>query len=91
MIGYFEEINENKHLTLVPTNESEKKKYEELWIKIRDLIRWWKIYENQTWYRWQLPLNKTIPLITIVVRPVFHENNKYYHLQDCLDECLYEI
>ena len=38
-IGYFEEINENKHLTLVPTNESEKKKYEELWIKIRDLIR----------------------------------------------------
>ena len=23
----------------MPTNESEKKKYEELWIKIRDLIR----------------------------------------------------
>ena len=30
-----------KYLTLVPTNESkeETKKYEELWIKIRDLIR----------------------------------------------------
>ena len=34
--GYFEEINENKYLTLVPTNESKEKikKYEELWSKI---------------------------------------------------------
>ena len=39
--GYFKEINGNKYLTLVPTNESKKKfkKDEELWIKIRDLIR----------------------------------------------------
>ena len=39
--GYFEEINENKYLTLVPTNESREKmkKYEELWIKIRELIK----------------------------------------------------
>ena len=39
--GYFEEINGNKYLTLVPTNESKEKfkKYEELWIKISDLIR----------------------------------------------------
>ena len=37
--GYFEEINGNKYLTLVPTNESKEKKYEELRIKIRDLIR----------------------------------------------------
>ena len=39
--GYFEEINENKYLTLVPTNESKEKikKHEKLWIKIRDLIR----------------------------------------------------
>ena len=35
---YFDEINENKYLTLVPTNESKEriKKYEELWSKIRD-------------------------------------------------------
>ena len=41
MNGYFEEINRNKYLTLVPTNESKEKnkKYEEMWIKIRDLIR----------------------------------------------------
>ena len=39
--GYFEEINENKYLTLVPFNKSKEKikKYEERWIKIRDLIR----------------------------------------------------
>ena len=39
--GYFEEINEKKYLTRVPTNESKEKikKYEELWIKIRDLTR----------------------------------------------------
>ena len=36
-----------------------------------------------------LPLNKTIeiPTITIVVRAVFQENNKYYP-QVFLDECL---
>ena len=39
--GHLEEINENKYLTIVPTDESKEKikKYEELWIKIRDLIR----------------------------------------------------
>ena len=38
--GYFEEVNGNKYLTLVPTNESKEKieKHEELWSKIRDLI-----------------------------------------------------
>ena len=36
-----------------------------------------------------LPLNKAIeiPIVTIVVRPVFHEHKKYY-LQAFLDECL---
>ena len=38
---YLDVINGNKYLRLVPTNESKKKikKYEELWIKIRDFIR----------------------------------------------------
>ena len=41
MNRYFEEINKSKYLTLVPTNESKEKikKHEELWSKIRDLIR----------------------------------------------------
>ena len=35
---YFEEINENEYLILVPTSESKEiiKKYEDLWSKIRD-------------------------------------------------------
>ena len=37
--GYFEEINGTKYLMLVPTNENKEKKYEELWIKMIDLIR----------------------------------------------------
>ena len=39
---YFEEINGNKYVTLVATNESKEKnlkKYEKFWSKIRDLIR----------------------------------------------------
>ena len=69
-----------KYLTLVPTNESkeETKKYEELWIKIRDLIR--SITKNSDDYDEkymkikfnsdnELPINKTIEIskMTIVV------------------------
>ena len=87
--GYLEEINGNKYLTLVPTNESKEKiKYEKLLIKIRDLIR--SITKNLDDYDEKylkikfdsdvnLSLNKTIeiPIVTIVVPAVFHENNKY--------------
>ena len=40
----------------------------------------------------ELPLNKTveIPIVTIVVRTVFHEDNKYYP-RFFLDEFLYKI
>ena len=40
----------------------------------------------------ELPLNKMIeiPSMIIVVRAVFHENNKYYP-QVFLDECLYKL
>ena len=87
---YFEEINKNKYLTLVPTNKSKEiiKKYGELWTKIRDLIssltkksdyyneKYMKIKFN---FDDELLLNKTIEICSmiIVVRAVFHENNKY--------------
>ena len=61
--------------------------------KIRDLIRSiTKIYEKKIDSDCSLPLNKTIeiPTVTILVRAVFHENNKYYP-QVFLDECLYKI
>ena len=101
--GYFDEINGNKYLTLAPTAGSKEKmkRYEELWKKIRDLIRsvtknsydydekYVKIKFN---YDSELPLNimiETASLI-IVVKAVFHENNKYYP-QDFLEECLYKL
>ena len=87
MNEYFEEINKNKYLTLVPTNESKKiiKKYEELWSKIRYLIR--SITKNSDNYDEkymkitfnsddELPLNKMIEIPCM--RAVFHENDKYY-------------
>ena len=41
MNGYFDKINGNKYLTLVPTNESKYKikKYEEMWNKIKSEIK----------------------------------------------------
>ena len=42
---YFEVINENKYLTLVPTKESKYKikKYEKLWSKIKDQFNNYKL------------------------------------------------
>ena len=90
-------------MTLVPTDERKDtvKIYEELWNKIRDLIR--SVNNNSDNYDEKymkikfnseddLPLKKTIELynMVIVVRSVFHEDNKYYP-QDFLDECLYKL
>ena len=103
--GYFEGINGNKYLMLVPTNESKekRKKFEELWIKIRDLIRSVTKKSNDCNEKYmkikynsgdELPLNKTIKIRVMVKllleRATFHENNKYYP-QVFLDECLYEF
>ena len=103
MKGYFQENIRNKYLTLIPTNERKEKikKYEELWIKIRDLIR--SVTKNLDVYDEsylkikfdsddELPLNKIIgiPVMAIVVRAVFLKINKYYP-QFFLDECLYKI
>ena len=102
--GYFEEINRNNYLTLVPTDESKEKieKYKELWIKIRDLIRLVtkkaddydeKFIKIKLHSDDKLSLNKTIesPGKVIVVRAFFFfENNKYYP-QVFLGKCLYKI
>ena len=77
------------------------KKYEELSIKIRDLIR--SITKNSHDYDKkymkmkfnlddELPLSKTIeiPIMIIVVRADFYVPNKHYP-QVFLDECLYKL
>ena len=92
MNGYFEEINKNKYLIPVLTNECKEiiQKYEELWrflFKIRDLVR--SITKNSDDYdekyinikfdlNDELLLSKTIEIhnVTIVVRSVLHDNNK---------------
>ena len=66
-----------------------KKKYQELWIKIGDLIRSVtkksddyddKYIKNKFYSDNELPVDKTIEILvmTIVVRAIFYENNKYY-------------
>ena len=90
-----------KYLMLALTNESKEKikKYEELSCKIRNLIssitknshdfdeKYMKVKFNSDN---KLPLSKAIEIrsMIIVVKFVFHENNKYY-LQVFLNECLY--
>ena len=96
-------FNKMKYLTLVSTNESKDriKKYEKLWIKIRDSIRLVTkksddYDDNQIKIKLdshdELPPNKTIeiPVMIIVVRIIFYKNNKYY-AQVFLDECLYKV
>ena len=76
---------------LIPTNECKEiiKRYEELWSKIGDLISSvTKISDDYDEKYMQiifdsdddLPLDKTIEIynVTIVLRVVFHENNKCY-------------
>ena len=103
MNGYFEKINGNKYLMLVATNQSAEKikKNEELWSKIKDLIR--SLTKNSYDYDEkymkmkfhlddELPLNKRkeIPTMTIVVTAIFDGINKYYP-QVVLDVCLYKV
>ena len=90
--AYFEEINRKKYFTLAPSIESKGKikKHEEMWSKIRDLIR--SVSKNADDYDEKntktkfnsdddLPLNKEMatPSMIIVARAVFHENNKVIH------------
>ena len=88
--GYIEESNRNKYLALVPPVEwnDTLKKYEELWGKWRDFNRsminnfdnydekYMKIKFNSDD---DLPLKKTLKFrnMIIVVRSVFHKDNKY--------------
>ena len=88
-------------MTLAPTDRSKDtlKKHEELWNKIRDLIR--SITNNNFDEQYikvksdsddALPLKKTLELynMIIVVMSIFHEGSKYYR-QVFLDECLYKL
>ena len=83
--GYFEKINKNTYLMLVPMNESKGiiKKYEQLWSKIRDLIR--SISKNSDDYgesymkikfdsNDELPLSKTMQIYNVTIVELFLMN-----------------
>ena len=77
--GYFEQINGNKYLTIrsITKNSDD---YDEKHVKIK--------FTSDD----ESPLNKTIeiPSMIIIVRAVFHENNKYYS-EVFLGECLHKL
>ena len=45
---------------------------------------------DESYMKVKFNLNYRIPTMTVIVRAVFHENNKY-HPHVFLDECLYQI
>ena len=101
--GYIEQKNRKKYLTFASTDKNKEvlTKYTKLWDGIRSLIDntddkpgeygkdFMKIKFNSDG---SLPLNKILKLymLTVIVRSVFEEDNKYYP-QVFLDECLYEL
>ena len=94
--GYFEEISAKKYVTLIPANESKEKKNMKNMSKIRDLnssmTKKPDDYDENYNSNNELLLNKTIeiPSMTIVVRDIFRESNKYYP-KVFLEEYLYEM
>ena len=88
-------------MTLASTDESKDilKKYEDLWVKIRDLIR--PITNNSDDYDEKnmtikfnsdndLPLKKTLEIMVMVLRSVFHEGITSYP-KFSFDKCLNKL
>ena len=104
MIGHFEEKNGYKYLILDDVNENKEvsKKYEEIWDGIKKEIETIngskKIEYGKDFLKSRfksndyLPLNKPIKLhlLTIIIRSVFSEDDKFYP-QLFLDDALYEL
>ena len=104
MIGHFEEKNGNKYLVLDDVNENKEvsKKYEEVWEGVKkeiETINGGKKIEYEKDLKKirfesndDLPMNKPIKLLllTITVRCVFSEDDKFYPLL-FLDDALYDV
>ena len=104
MIGHFEEKHEIKYLVLDDLDENKEvsKKYKEVWKgvkkKLKPLMAVKKIEYGKDFRKIRfesnddLPLNKPIKLhlLTIVIRSVFSEDDKFYP-QLFLDDALYGL
>ena len=98
-IGYSEENNGNKYLTLIPAekNKNKLKNYAKIWSKIKSIRsinndsdgydeKYMKIKFHSSV---DLPLKKTLREydIIIIVKSVFNEGYRYYS-QRSVDDCL---
>ena len=104
MIGHSEEKNEDNYLVLndVDENKEVSKKYEEVWEGVKkeiETINGGKKNEYEKDFKKisfesndDLPMNKPIKLrlLTIIIRSVFSEDDKFYP-QLFLDNALYEL
>ena len=104
MIGHFEEKNENKYLVLddVDENKEVSKKYEEVWDGVKkeietingdERVQYEKDFQKIKFKsNDDLLMNKPIKLhlLTIIIRYVFSEHDKFYP-QLFLDDALYEL
>ena len=96
--GYIEENNGNKYLTFASTDKNKRvlEKYAKFWDEIKYHIQTINAGESGEYEKDymkinfnsddDLPLNKMLPMLTVIVRSAF-EDGKYYPL----DECLYEV
>ena len=96
--GYFEENDDNKHLTMIFTSKSQKMMYTRIWEEIKKLINevdefsnYDKIYDVISFDTDDiLSLNSIINIysMTIIIRSVFKDNNKFFP-QIYLTNCRY--
>ena len=94
--GYFKENNGNKYLTMIFKSKSQKMMYTRIWEEIKKVINevdefsnYDKNYDVISFDTDDiLSLNSIINIysITIIIKPVFKDNNKFYpqiYLTDC--------
>ena len=101
--GHFEEVDRNKYLIISSENGDVMQKYQEVFDRIKEIIKKINNYSYSVKYdgdymnikyntNYNILLNKIIyfPTITITIRSVTRKDEKYYP-QLILDDCLYEV
>ena len=96
--GYFEENNDNKYLTMIFTSKSQKMMYTRIWEEIKkffnevdEFSNYDKNYDVISFDTDDiLSLNSIINIhsVTIIIKSVFKDNNKFYQ-QIYLTNCRY--
>ena len=103
MIGHFQEKNGSKYLVLDDVDEKKKfqRNMKKFWTELKKILKqlmvvkesnMGKVYKNKFESNDDLPINKPIKLrlLTIIIRCVFSEGDKFYS-QLFLDDALCEL